>query len=123
MTAALLFLRALPWRIIGPAIGALLMVLAIYNTGKRHELAKLLPQIEAARANVATLKAALATQNAAIAAQAKAGEAVAVASRVAIRTGAERRGAVDAAAARVEVVQPSGAVTVPDDVRKLWGEM
>jgi hypothetical protein len=116
-------LTKLPWRWIGAGIGALLIVLAIYNAGKKAERDRLMPRLELALANVATLKTGLATQNAAIAAQGQQQAAVAKASTKAIQRGAERRGRVDAAAARVEAVEPSGAVVVPDDVRALWRDL
>jgi predicted phage gp36 major capsid-like protein len=113
----------LPWRWIGAGIGALLIVLPIYNAGKKAERARLMPRLELALANAATLKAGIADQSAAIAAQGHQEAAVAKASAKAIQRGAERRGRVDAAAARVEAVQPSGGDVVPDDVRALWRDL
>jgi hypothetical protein len=113
-------LTKLPWRWIGAGIGALLIVLAIYNAGKRKERARLMPDIERLSDNNVALTKALADQNATIKKQGQQQEAVARASTKAIQRGAERRGRVDAMAARVEAVEASGAVVVPDDVRALW---
>jgi predicted phage gp36 major capsid-like protein len=118
-----LALKALPWRYIGIALAVLAYTMFIFNSGKQQERDRLQPKLDAALANVATLKAGLADQNTAIAKQGQQQEAVAKASVTAIQRGAERRGRVDAMAARVEAVQPSGGLVVPDDVRRLWKDM
>ena len=125
--AGLAIANRLPWRTILPGLATFALVIGAawfaFDTGRDNMRAKLQPKLDAALANVATLKAGLATQNAAIAAQGQQQAAVAKASVKAIQRGAERRGRVDAMAARVEAVQPSGAVVVPDDVRRLWRDM
>lgn len=122
-------LAMIPWRRIlpyaGAVLGALAIVLAIYNAGKRAERARLMPQLETARRSVEQLKAGIVQQNATVAAQGKAAAVVAKASDKAIRSGAERRGVVEAAAAAVEAVRPSGGLcgAVPGDVAALWGKV
>jgi len=120
--AALANISRLPWRYIGLIIAVAAALWFAFDTGRDNMRAKLQPKLDAALANVATLKAGLATQNAAIAAQGQQQAAVAKASTKAIQRGAERRGRVDAMAARVEAVEASGAVVVPDDVRALWDQ-
>lgn len=116
-------IKMLPWRYIGIALAVAGALWLAFDTGRDNMRAKLQPKLDAALANVATLKAGIATQNAAIAKQGQQQEAVAEASVKAIQRGAERRGRVDAAAARVEAVQASGGLVVPDDVRALWRDM
>lgn len=122
-------LAAIPWRRVLPYAGAALAFFGAlwwaYGNGKAAERARLQPKLDAALANVDALQAGIASQNAGIAAQAAAGKQVAQASAKAIKSGAERRGALDAAAARVEAMRPSGPACgpVPGDVRALWGDM
>lgn len=122
----------LPWRRILPGIGALLALYAAYSwawqrghDSRDDEVATITRERDTARQNVATLEAAIARQSAAIEAQARAGERVARASDKAIRSGAERRGALDASAARVEAVRPSAGLcgAVPGDVAALWRDL
>ena len=120
-------LTKLPWRYILPGLGAALALWAAYDwvydrghDSRDLEVAELVTALKLERDNVATLKAGIATQNAAIAKQGQQQEAVAKASTKAVQRGAERRGRVDAMAARVEAVEASGAVAVPDDARALW---
>ena len=40
MTAALLFIRGLPWRIIGPIVAVLALLFAVYRAGEHTERAK-----------------------------------------------------------------------------------
>lgn len=116
----------LPWRWILPGLGGLLAVWAAYSwaygRGKAHEHARMQPQLDAALWSVKQLSEGIEQQNAGIAAQGKAAAHVAATSAKAVRSGAERRGAVEAMAARVEAVRPSGGQcgAVPGDVAALW---
>jgi L-asparagine transporter-like permease len=122
-------LGKVPWRKLLPYIGAALALLAAYHwaygRGEAAARRALQPKLDAALASVAALKKGVAQQNAGIAAQAAAGKQVAKASEKAVRSGAERRVALEAAAARVGAVQPGkpACAPVPGDVRALWEEM
>lgn len=116
-------IKVLPWRIIGPIAGIIAVLTLAYCSGRSDGGKKAKAALVVERANVAVLKDGLATQNAGIAAQGKAADVVAKASVKAVERGAERRGRVDAAAARVEAVQPSGRLVVPEDVRQLWDQI
>lgn len=120
---ALTFIRALPWKWILPALAVAAALWWVYDAGhdsRDGEVQFITDQRDAALASVADLSAALLVQNDAIAEQGKMQERVAKASDKAAVAGAARRGALDAAAARVGAVGASGAVVVPDDVRGLW---
>lgn len=117
-------IKALPWRFIGPALGIVAVLTLAYCSGRSDVRKADRAALVVERGNVAVLKDGLADQNAGIAAQGMAAAVVAKASAKAVQRGAERRGRVDAAAARVEAVQPSVACgAVPDDVRALWGNL
>jgi len=113
----------LPWRIIGPVAGVIAVLMLAYCSGRSDGGQKAKTSLAVERGNVTALTDGVKAQNAATAKQGQQQEAVAKASTKAIQRGAERRGRVDAAAARVEAVQPSGGLVVPDDVRALWRDL
>jgi hypothetical protein len=124
-------IKALPWRLIGPALAVAAALWFAFDTGRDNMRAKLQPRIQlltrerdAARANVATLQAAIARQNAAsaaAAAQTAARQDKAAkppqrpAQRVAAAAGALQRIERDAAAVPAVV----GCAT-PQSVRDWW---
>lgn len=136
--AAIAIARRLPWRYIGLALAIIGLALAIigalwfaFDTGRDNMRAKLQPRIDlltrerdAARENVATLKAAVKRQNAAIAAAADKTKAAQDMAADARKRGQERAPAVAGTLARLDAVQASGGQCVtPDAVKDAWGKM
>lgn len=124
--------KLLPWRYIGLALAVAGIGYSAYSwawqrghDSRNDEVRLVTDQRDAALWSVGQLSDGLNTQNDAIAAQGRLQERVAVASDKAAVAGAARRGALDAAAARVEAVEASGAAcgAVAGDVRALWGVM
>ena len=126
MSAALLFLRSLPWRIIGPALGVLVAVWLAYgwayDRGDAAARADLQPKLDAALANAELLDAALAHQSRQIEAlradERKARQVI----QNAARAGERIRGRVDPHVKPSRSVGPSGCDTAPEAAR-LWGAL
>ena len=134
MTTVLLFLRALPWRIIAPALGVLALLWAAYNfahgRGQRSrdgEVAVLTKERDAAQSNADLLEAAVQHQNAAVRlAEAKGAAAQDQASQ-AVRMAQERDRALVGMRRRLEAAArpqaPLPGCVVPDAVKDAWGAM
>ncbi len=134
LTAALAIARRLPWRYIGPAIGAALALWAAYDwawqrghDSRNPEVALLIRERDAAKANVATLEAAVVRQNAAVAEAAAKGKAAQDTAAGAVRMAQERekrlagvKGRLDAA---TRAVPAQDGCAVPDAVRDWWRVM
>jgi len=123
VTAIWALVRALPWRIIGPALGVVLALWLCYSwahgRGADSVRRDLQPRLNAALANVQTLDGALAHQSRQIEAlradERKARQAV----QNAARAGERVRGRVEAVREPSRAVGPSGCDTAPEAL-KLW---
>ena len=126
MSGALLFLRALPWRIIGPAIGGVLLVWTCYSwaydRGADAVRADLQPRLDAALANAELLDGALEHQSRQIEAlradERKARQAI----QNAAKAGERVRGRVEPHVEPSRSVGPSGCDTAPEAAR-LWSAL
>lgn len=130
--SALAVIRALPWRIIGPAIGALALLWACYSwahergvRSRDREFATLATQRKAALANAATLEAAVARQNAAARLAEARGKAAQDMAAQAAREARERERALAGLRRRLEAAgRPVGdGCGVPAAVVDAWGAM
>ena len=134
IATALPIVRGLPWRYIGPAIGAALALWAAYNwswqrghDSRDGEVATISRERDAARANVGTLEAALVQQNAAIAAAADKTRAAQDAAAEARKRAQERDRQLAGLRARLDAAARSGepvaGCDVPDAVGDAWERM
>lgn len=127
-------LKLLPWRIIAPALGVILIFLAAYNwaheRGQRSrdgEVATLVRERDAAQSNADLLEAAVQHQNAAVRlAQAK-GAAAQDQAASAVRMAQERDKALAGMKRRLEAAaRPQASLpgcVVPDAVSDVWRAM
>ena len=134
IASALPIITRLPWRYIGPAIGAALALWAAYSwawqrghDSRDGEVAAISLERDAARANVGTLEAALVQQNAAIAAAADKTRAAQDAAADAARRAQERDRQLAGLRARLDAAARSGepvaGCDVPDAVAEAWGSL
>ncbi len=131
LTTALAIARRLPWRYIGPAMLAAVVLFAAYGAGAKNERAKWQPRLDlatrerdTARANVATLEDAIARQNAAIADAAgktrAAQDKAADAARKAQERGRKLAGVKAQLADASRAVPAQAGCAVPDAVVDAW---
>jgi hypothetical protein len=125
MMPVALFLQRLPWRIIGPAIGVLLAIWAAYSwahgRGVQKERARLTPQLEMCRGNLATVRDGLAEQNAAIEALRVDERKARQEQQEAVRKGAVITGRVAPHRPALEAVRTTEGLRVtPEAVQRVW---
>jgi hypothetical protein len=122
---ALAILRRIPWRIIGPTIGVLLAIWAAYSwahgRGVQKERARLTPQLELCRDNLATVRDGLAAQNDAIEALRVDERKARQAQQEAVRKGAAIVGRVAPHRPALEAVRTTEGLRVtPEAVQNVW---
>lgn len=130
----MLALKLLPWRIIGPALGVVLTLLAAYHwahgRGQRSrdgEVAVLIKQRDAAQSNADLLEAAVQHQNNAVKLAEAKGRAAQDQAASAVRMAQERDRALVSMKRRLEAAArpqaPLPGCVVPDAVLDAWRAM